>query len=51
MFLTDTNLSDVRLWVFSDEDMNLEDFIDSYNQGIADNMTHMFEFPGKSLEN
>ena len=30
--------------------MNLDDFIDSYNLGIAENLTHTYEFPGQSLE-
>lgn len=30
--------------------MQLEDFVASYNQGIAENLAHTFEFPGVSLE-
>ncbi|CDW84830.1 ubiquitin carboxyl-terminal hydrolase [Stylonychia lemnae] len=52
-FLTDTNLTDIRLWLFSDEEMGLDEFLESYNNpdGIAGNLTHTFEFPGHSLEN
>ena len=39
----------MRFWVLND-DMLLEDFIDSYNKSIADDLTHTFEFPGQSLE-
>ena len=30
--------------------MHVEEFIDSFNKGIADNMVHTFEFPGKVLK-
>lgn len=48
-FLSDSSHSDIRFWVLND-DMLLEDFIDSYNQGIAENLAHTYEFPGQSLE-
>lgn len=49
-FLNDSSQSEIRFWVLN-EDMQLEDFIDSYNSGgISDNMQHTYEFPGLSLE-
>lgn len=42
-------MNDLRFWILN-EDMMLEDFIDSYNQGIHENVNQTFEFPGHSLE-
>ncbi|TNV74577.1 hypothetical protein FGO68_gene4033 [Halteria grandinella] len=49
-FLNEASLNEIRLWILND-DMQLEDFIDSFNSGgISDNMSHTYEFPGLSLE-
>ena len=50
--LSDPSLSaqkDIRIWMIDPTKMNMEEFMDSYNQGIADNMVHSFDFPGKVL--
>lgn len=31
--------------------MPIKEFVESFNKGIADNLQHTYEFPGKSLEN
>ena len=39
----------MRIWLLS-EDMLIKNFVDSFNDGIANNLTHTYEFPGKCLE-
>jgi len=48
-FLSECSLQDMRLWILN-EDMMLDDFIESYNQNIHENVNQTFEFPGHSLE-
>lgn len=40
---------DMRIWVVDRSKMSIDEFVDSFNQGIADNMLHSFDFPGKVL--
>ena len=39
-------LRDIRIWIINPEKMSIDEFQDSYNKGIADNLLHSFDFPG-----
>ena len=41
---------DLRVWLLDTQKMHVDEFIDSFNKGIADNLVHTFEFPGKILK-
>lgn len=50
--LSDSTLNasrDIRIWIIDDEKVHSDEFIESYNQGISNNMMHSFDFPGKII--